>query len=250
MDKQKFAEACRIVSKQEQKQNGIGTLGEKTLHAILKQYYEPFEENHEIKVGGYIADIVGENGIIEIQTRSFERLNKKLDAFLPVCPVTVVYPIPRTKWIFWIDTQTGEAGQKRKSPKTGSPCDSFWELNKIRHHLSHPGLSICLLLIDIEESRYLNGWSYDKKRGSSRCNRIPAEAGEEILLSAPNDYLRLLPERLTDPFTVKDLMKAGRISQRSAQCGISMLKALGQISHIGKSGRAYLYQRNLKGEFR
>ena len=30
-----------------------------------------------------------------------------------------------------------------------------------------------MLLIDIEEYKLLNGWSYDKKRGSVRYDRIP-----------------------------------------------------------------------------
>ena len=61
---------------------GIGTLSEKALHAALKSYYEPDFESREVKVGSFVADIVGENGIIEIQTRGFDRLGRKLDAFL------------------------------------------------------------------------------------------------------------------------------------------------------------------------
>ena len=46
MDKQKFKEACKSIIHAEREQNGIGTLGEKTLHAVLKQYYEPDKTNH------------------------------------------------------------------------------------------------------------------------------------------------------------------------------------------------------------
>ena len=56
-----------------------------TLHAVLKNYYEPFEQNHEIKVGRFVADIVGEQGVIEIQTRNFGNLLEKLDNFLEFC---------------------------------------------------------------------------------------------------------------------------------------------------------------------
>lgn len=55
----------------------------KTLHAALKAYYEPDAESHEIKIGRYIADIVGENGIIEIQTQSFDKLRKNSRLFYP-----------------------------------------------------------------------------------------------------------------------------------------------------------------------
>ena len=63
------------------------------MHAALKSYYEPDFESREVKVGGFVADIVGENGIIEIQTRGFDRLGRKLDAFLEAVRVTVVYPV-------------------------------------------------------------------------------------------------------------------------------------------------------------
>ena len=81
MDCNRFQQACRQARESLRGQNGIGTLGEKTLHAALKAYYEPDAESHEIKIGRYIADIVGENGIIEIQTQSFDKLRKKLEAF-------------------------------------------------------------------------------------------------------------------------------------------------------------------------
>ncbi|MDF2567294.1 MAG: hypothetical protein K0R90_750, partial [Oscillospiraceae bacterium] len=119
MDKIKFRQACDKIIDRQREKNGIGTLSEKTLHAVLKQYFEPFLANHETKIGSFVADIVGEDGIIEIQTCGFDKLRKKLDAFLPVCKVTVVYPVTNIKWLSWIDERTGEITQKRKSPKQG-----------------------------------------------------------------------------------------------------------------------------------
>ena len=95
---------------------GIGTLSEKALHAALKSYYEPDFESREVKVGGFVADIVGENGIIEIQTRGFDRLGRKLDAFLEAVRVTVVYPVVPKRGLCWVDPETGEIFEKRKSP--------------------------------------------------------------------------------------------------------------------------------------
>ena len=83
MDCNRFQQACRQARESLRGQNGIGTLGEKTLHAALKAYYEPDAESHEIKIGRYIADIVGENGIIEIQTQSFDKLRKNSRLFYP-----------------------------------------------------------------------------------------------------------------------------------------------------------------------
>ena len=79
---------------------GIGTLNEKTLHAVLKCYYEPCTARHEIQLGRYVADIVSETGIVEIQTRAFHKLRDKLRYFLSISDsVTVVYPVPHIKWL-------------------------------------------------------------------------------------------------------------------------------------------------------
>ena len=51
--------------------SGIGTLGEKSVHAVLKAAYEPHGENREVAVGGYVADILGEDGIMGLFTGGF-----------------------------------------------------------------------------------------------------------------------------------------------------------------------------------
>lgn len=243
MDSQRFAQVCERVTGGERRSAGIGTLGEKTLHAVLKYYYEPYEESHETKVGGYVADIVGEHGVIEIQTRGFDRLRKKLGVFLSAATVTVVYPIPRTKWLLWIDADTGEVSGKRKSPKTGAPWDAFYELYKIKSLLTHPNLRILLVLLDVEEYRRLDGWSRDKKKGSTRCERIPVALVEEIELNCTQDYRRMIPEGLTGPFTVKDFRQASRLGDRAAGTALNVLRWVGAVTCVGKRGNAFVYQR-------
>ena len=120
MDAQRFQEACRLIT-QDRARSGIGTLGEKTLHAVIKHYLEPDERCHEIRVGGYIADICREGEICEIQTRQLYRLKKKLEAFLLERSVTVVYPIASGKRLIWIDEETGETTRPRRSPKRRTP---------------------------------------------------------------------------------------------------------------------------------
>ena len=220
---------------------GIGTLGERTLHAVLKNYFEPFPENHEIKIGGFIADIVGEHGIIEIQTRQFYSLRKKLNAFLEAAVVTVVYPITSTKWLIWADTETGEITKKRKSPKKGTKYDVFFELYQIKQLVTHPNFRLCIVLTDMEEYRKLNGYSADKKKGSSRYERIPIGIVDEIFINDVLDYKKLIPEGLPKNFTVKDYKKESRITTRCAQYACNVLCTVGVIKHIGKNGNAYIY---------
>ena len=83
MDKIRFEqEKAKIIGKDRQRLQ-IGTLSEKTVHAVVKNYYEPDEDKQEIPIEGMYADIFTGNEIIEIQTRSFDQVRKKLDRFLP-----------------------------------------------------------------------------------------------------------------------------------------------------------------------
>ena len=81
-------------------------------------------------------------------------MRRKLDAFLKIYPVTIVYPIPHVKWLSWIDEESGEMSQKRKSPKKGNPYVAFKELYKIRPFLKNENLRFRFALIDMEEYRH------------------------------------------------------------------------------------------------
>ncbi len=219
----------------------IGTYGEKTVHAILKNYYEPNEANQEIPIEHYVADIYSDGEIIEIQTGQFNRMRDKLTAFLPLYPVTIVYPIPREKWLIWIDEESGELSQKRKSPKKGNAYTVFPELYKIKMFLKDPNLRLKLVLIDMEEYKLLNGWSRDKKKGSSRFDRIPLELVQEIDITCPEDYMQFVPYELDGPFTSKQFAKAAHIPVSLAQVALNILYHVGTITKVGKEGNLILY---------
>jgi len=240
----RFQAACQTICNAERARSGIGTLGEKTLHAVLKHHFAPDPACHEVRVGSFVADIVTAGGIMEIQTRSFEKLAKKLAAFLECAPVTLVYPLPRTKWLIWMDEQTGEMTKKRKSPKQGTMADAVFELHKIRQLLQHPGLRLCIAFIDVEEYRYLNGWSADKKRGSTRCDRVPIGIAEEVYIEGPGDFVKFLPGGLPPQFTTKDYSFASRTNLRTAQLALHLLYQMGVVARVGKQGKSYVYEMN------
>ena len=243
MDKQRFIECCEKIINVNREKRGIGTLGEKTLHAVLKNYFEPYTANHEVRMGSFVADIVGENGIVEIQTGNFNKLRKKLESFLEVTTVTVVYPIPSTKWIVWIDDSTGEVTDKRKSPKKGSPFEAFFELYKIKPFLAHHNFRLCIVMIDIIEYRKLDGWSKDRKKGSSRYERIPVDIIDEICIHNKWDFNNLIPQDMPESFTSKDFKKLSALSLKNAQTAINVLQHIGVIKQIGKTGRLHLYEK-------
>lgn len=233
----------KIIGKKRTRQ-GIGTISEKTLHAVLKHYYAPAEDMHEIPIENYVADIYTGTEIIEIQTRAMNRMRKKLEAFLPLYPVTVVYPIPRVKWLYWIDEATGEVSQKRKSPKKGNPYQAFIELYKIRPFLDNPNLRLRLALIDMEEYRLLNGWSYDKKKGSERYDRIPLAFVQEVRIDCVKDYMQLIPFDLPEQFTVKEFARSVRIPVNLASTVLLILNDLQLVRRVGKCGNRYIYEVN------
>lgn len=241
-DEALFKEACLEIIDVEREKNGIGTLQEKTVHAVLKRFYEPDIAHQEIRIGSFVADIFRGDEIIEIQTRNFNALRRKLDAFLPEYPVTIVYPIVHTKWLCWIDEKTGEISKKRKSPKTGRPYDAYFELYKIRTYLNHPNLHLCLVLFDAEEYRILNGWSRDKKRGSTRYDRIPVKLVDEFYIGNPKEYGCMIPDNLPPQFTSKDFAKKAKVSQGIANLALNILNYIHAVTRVGKTGNAYIYE--------
>ena len=57
VDAERFAAVRKEILFQKREKRGIGTLKEKTLHAVLKEYLEPDKGCQEIRVDRYVADI-------------------------------------------------------------------------------------------------------------------------------------------------------------------------------------------------
>lgn len=242
MDKEKFYNAVQTVTSGEHVRAGIGTYGEKTVHAVLKNYFEPYADSHEQKIGGYVADIVGEDGIIEIQTAGFDKLRKKLEAFLSVGRVTVVHPIPRQKWIIAIDPDTGERGKRRKSPVQGTPYDIFPELYKIKQYLANENFRLCIVMLDVEEYRRPpeeNGRG--RRRGYVRYDRVPLELAEEIHIDERADWGYFIPPGLPEEYTSKEFGKLSGLSTQYAGFVLNILTAAGAVERVGKKGNSRLY---------
>ncbi len=237
-----FEEVCCRILSEEHKTEGIGTLRERSLHAVLKNYIEPDTSLHEQKLSGFVADIYDGSRIIEIQTRNFYSLKKKLDTFLKLAPVTVVYPLPAEKYLSWIDPETGEIVSRRKSPRRGRPADIMNELIHILPYLKDPNLTLRLMYIDLEEYRLMNGWGKDHKHGGVRQERVPKALREDKTIRSASDYEYFLPEGLSREFTIKEYRSAAKVSLTCAKRAVYILCMMGITEKTGKRGRAYLYR--------
>ena len=242
MDEKRFAEAKNKIVGEKRIRQGIGTMREKTVHAVLKNYYAPDQDMHEIPIDQYVADIYTGSSIIEIQTAQFNRLREKLACFLPQYPVMVGYPIAYRRTLVWVDEATGECIPAKRASRKGSVYDAFSELYKIKSYLKNENLTLCFPMLELEEYKLLNGWGKEKKNHASKYDRIPIAICNEIRFERSEDYLQLIPYDMPEPFSVQDFGKAVKIPRSQAAIVLNILFYLEQLDRVGKQGNAYLYQ--------
>ncbi len=219
----------------------IGTLGEKKLHRVLKYYFEPDESKHESSFLGVVADIRNEQGIIEIQTRAFDKLLPKLDKFLSSEKVTVIYPVVERKTICRINTETGETVSVRKSPKMGKATDALPELAKIRSYLLHPNLSVLLVFLDATETRMENGKIKIGRKTTTKIDCIPTAINSILPLCGAEDYSAVLPRGLPREFTSAQFERITGLHAIDKHNSLILLLELGILVREKNNGRAFVY---------
>ena len=223
--------------------NGINTFNEKPLHAALKQWYAQPDDHVETKVDGFIIDIVREDLLIEIQTRNFSALKRKLNTLITHHRVLLVYPIAQDKWIIKQNPGANHPESRRKSPKHGKLSEIFTELVSIPYLLANPNFSLEVVFIQEEEVRY-----HDPKRAWRRHGWVTQERRLLKVVSCqrfatPNDLGAAILPALKAPFTTADLASALKCSRRLAQKSAYCLREMGLIAARGKQGNAILYTR-------
>lgn len=247
LSEERFLWACDTIRAEGREENGVGTLSEKSVHAVLKMTCEPYSDSREVRLGGYVADIVGEHGVIEIQTRAFKSMRQKLAAFLPLCPVTIVWPCVETLWIRKVDLETGETFPRRKSPLHQRPADLFRELYSIRDLLSSENLRLKIARIEAEELRSVQTFRAKRRERPLKLDRLPVRLLGEMDFERAEDLLRLLslpaPPAVffPKPFTVKELAAAGGLTPDQARLALKCFCAAGMMTEVGKKGNAVLY---------
>ncbi|SFK42306.1 hypothetical protein SAMN05216390_10138 [Lachnospiraceae bacterium KH1T2] len=225
----------------ESNRNGIGTLGEKSLHHLIKNVLMPEKTFQEVPLEGFVADIYDGNEIIEVQSKSFHVLKRKLDTFLKIAPVTIVYPIPVKCYLNWIDPDTGEIKETRISSKHGKIQDAAVEIIRIKSYLKEPGLSFRLFFFEVDDYRLLDGYGEKKKTRATKYDRTVRNFLGEVRLKEPEDYKVFLPDGLSEKFTSHDFRKRAGIALKTAQSTLNLLTTLEITGVDGKSGRMNLY---------
>lgn len=240
----RFENAAALAKKNTAFEGSIGTLSEKTLHSTLKYYLEPCDDFHEVAVCGYVADIMRDGCIIEIQTRGFDRLRNKLRAFLKDYPVTVVFPIAAEKTYFVTDSESGEVSPPKKSPRRGNIYDAFKELYKIKMLLESDNLYFHFVLLDVTEYRRTVKKSRRNHKGYELVERIPCNIINEVFIDSKEDFDKLIPDALPSPFTSSDLAKAIKRPRSLAQTALNVLLHVGAVTRVGKNKNTYLYEKS------
>ena len=238
VDRERFALA--LEKAQAREKEGIGTQNEKLLHATLKNYFFKEGALQEAPLCGFVADLLSDEGVVEIQTSSFSYLKKKLAVFLESHPVTVVCPLMREKTLYWVDPQSGDLSKGRKSPKKGQPCHLAGELFYLSDFIGKEGFRIVIFLYDGEEYKLADGWSKDGKKGGHRMERIPLCPVDFIELSSPYDFGVLLPQNCPPVFTAKEFSKCSSLKGRRLSGALKLLLHTGVVTRT-REKREYLY---------
>lgn len=220
----------------------VGTLGEKPLHAALKRWYAERGDRVEVPVDGFVIDLVRDDLLIEIQTRSFSSMKRKLAALLETHHVHLVHPIGVQKWIVKVDADGAEIS-RRKSPKRSSAVDLFDELVSFPHLVAHPGFTIEVLLVHEEEVQRFDGKKGWRRKGWVVEERRLIDVMDWLLIESPEELAAMLPAGLPDDFTTADLADGLRRPRRLAQQMTYCLRNVGAIEMVGKEGNTIVYRR-------
>lgn len=231
----------------ERRDAGIGTRKEKSVHGLIKYLLEPDDSFHERPVGTFVADICNGERIYEIQTGNCYPLIKKLRAYKGVCPVTVVKPLSVKNTIHWMDPETGTVDEKPGRGKRGKITDLLSDAKNLLEFLPEKDFSVLVLMVETEEYRVRDGYGEKGKSRATKLDRVPVAVTDSYLFETPEDWAVLFPAELKEPFTVKELAKALRLSEFHTYRAVKVFELAGCIRAAGKKGRAALYEPAAKG---
>jgi len=216
---------------------------ESSLHSSIKKWYFLEGDKLEDRVDGFVVDIVRGDLLIEIQIANFSAIKPKLSRLLNDHKVRLVYPIPREKWIVHKSMITGETYGRRKSPKKGRLSDLFSELIRIPSLFSRGNFSVEVLMIEVEEIWCNDGRGSWRRKGASIEDRKLIRIFERRIFEHKADFLKVLPEDLTDPFSNRNLAESLEIPINQSRKMTYALRKIGTITCVAKNRNQILFAR-------
>ncbi len=221
-------------------------MGEKSLHAALKEWYAGSDDQLEVVVDGYVVDIVRGDLLVEIQVGNFSAIRRKLAVLTENHRVRLVHPVAEQKWIVRQNARGMQIG-RRKSPKRGRTEHIFDELVRLPALVPRENLAVEVLLIHADQILRNDGKGSWRRQGWSIVDYRLLQVTGRHLLESPADFRALLPPGLPDPFTTRDLADAlgdrRSFAQRMAYC----LREMGAITVVGKRRNELRYsQKNIE----
>jgi hypothetical protein len=195
----------------------------------------------EVSLDGFVVDVVRDGLLIEIQTRNFAGIKKKLHSLLKNHRVRLVHPLPRKKWIVKETPDGLKQISRRASPRRCGFEDIFDELVRVPTLIAHSNFSLEVLLIEEDEIRRKDGKGSWRRKGWSIVDRKLLEVVDRRIYQKPSDFLHFIPDALERPFTNSALIEALGISRRIGQRMTYTMRKMGAIKEVGKKGNAILH---------
>lgn len=224
----------------------IGTLGERSLHSALKDWYAGPDDRLEVEVDGFHIDILRHKLLIEIQTSNFSSQRRKLKTLTEKHRVRLVFPIAKEKWIVRLSADGVKRLGRRKSPKKGHLFHLFEELVSVPSLIKNDNFSLEVLLIQADEIRRDDGQGSWRRKGWSVTDHRLLGVVSRHVFGNPSDFLAFIPPDLSDPFSTHELAECIEqprwLAQKMAYC----LRHMGVIEIVGKEGNSLLYSASEK----
>lgn len=222
--------------------SGIGVLREGPLHAAIKAILAAPGDRFEVPVGRFVIDVVrGDGELVEVQTGGFGALGVKLDALLDQHRVRIVHPVAAERRIVRVD-EHGEVISIRRSSKHGTAVEVFDKLIAFPSLLTHPNLTIEVLLVGEDHLRAVRPQTRRRRTRDPGERHLRDVLGRVELRDAA-DVVGALPPLPAEPFSTRELASllgcSLLLAQRTAYC----LRAIKILEAAGKRGRTPLHRR-------
>ena len=217
----------------------IGMLNEGELHAALKLHYGGEGARYEEKIQGFVADVVRDGVLYEIETSSLSGKERKYRELSEHNEVVLVYPIALKTTL--VHEQDGETVRKI-SPKKGGFPDVFRQLVFMPTIIDLFGFSLEVALIEQEVDRVFDQGIRRGRGGWRKTGRRLLNFDSAKRISGSDELLTILTEIPDGEFSARDISSITNWPLKTARQYVYCLRQCRRISVSGKTGNALLYR--------